>query len=117
MAKKNAFLAKLEEQAAKKQSVKTEHHIEFDAMALLFSANDKLHVGPGRASDLLDSWDDYKIKIASEIMKEIREDQSKKKEILVARRNFAVRLKEILGRDGWEKHKYRFEFVRDYWEW
>ena len=45
MAKKqNAFLAKLEAQAAAKQAVRTEAHVEIDTMAMSLAANDELQV-------------------------------------------------------------------------
>ena len=50
MAKKNAFLAKLQAQAQAKEAVKTEAHVEIDTIALLLSAHDVCKVGSGRAS-------------------------------------------------------------------
>ena len=117
MAKKNAFLAKLQAQAQAKEAVKTEAHVEIDTIALLLSAHDVCQVGAGRASTLLNSFLAYKIEIAEEIIKELDEDKSKKKEIIIVRRDLAKRLKEILGREGWEKYKTLFPFLRDYWEW
>lgn len=103
MAKKNAFLAKLEAQAQAKEAVKTEAHVEIDTIALLLSTHDVCQVGAGRASTLLNSFLAYKIEIAEEIIKELDEDKSKKKEIIIVRRDLAKRLKEILGREGWGK--------------
>jgi hypothetical protein len=117
MAKKNAFLAKLQAQAQAKEAVKTEAHVEIDTIALLLSAHDVCKVGSGRASTLLNSFLAYKIEIAEEIVKELDEDKSKKKEIIILRRDLAVRIKEILGKEGWEKYKTLFPFLRDYWEW
>ena len=117
MAKKNAFLAKLQAQAQAKEAVKTEAHVEIDTIALLLSAHDVCKVGSGRASTLLNSFLAYKIEIAEEIVKELDEDKSKKKEIIILRLDLAVRIKEILGKEGWEKYKTLFPFLRDYWEW
>ena len=117
MAKKNPFLAKLQAQAQAKEAVKTEAHVEIDTIALLLSVHDVCQVGAGRASTLLNSFLAYKIEIAEEIIKELDEDKSKKKEIIIVRRDLAKRLKEILGKDGWEKYKTLFPFLRDYWEW
>ena len=113
----NAFLAKLKAEAAAKEAVKTEAHVEIDTIALLLSAHDVCKVGSGRASTLLNSFLAYKIEIAEEIIKELDEDKSKKKEIIILRRDLAVRIKEILGKEGWEKYKTLFPFLRDYWEW
>lgn len=117
MAKKNAFLAKLQAQAQAKEAYKTEAHVEIDTIAMLLSAHDVCKVGPGRASTLVNSFLAYKMEIAEEILKELDEDKSKKKEIIIVRRDLAKNLKEILGREGWEKHKTLFPFIRDYWEW
>jgi hypothetical protein len=118
MAKKqNAFLAKLQAQAAKKEAVKTEAHVEIDTMALPMSANDVLQVGAGRASKLINSFLAYKLEIAEAIVKELDEDKSKRKEIIVLRRDLAARMKEILGKEGWERYHTLFPFLKDYWEW
>jgi hypothetical protein len=118
MAKKqNAFLAKLQAQAAAKESTKTSAHVELDTIALLLAAHDELKVGPGRASGLVNSYLSYKMEIAEAIIKELDEDKSKKKEIIILRRDLAARMKEILGREGWEKYKTLFPFLREYWDW
>ena len=117
MGNKNAFLAKLQAQAQAKEAVKTEAHVEIDTIALLLSVHDICGVGAGRASKVVDSFLAYKREIAEAIVKELKEDQSKVKEIVIVRRNVAARLKEILGQEGWEKYKTLFPFLRDYWEW
>ena len=116
MAKKqNAFLARLEAQAAARQSVKTEAHVEIDTMAMLLSANDRLNVGPGRADGLLNDFLSWKIEIAEAIVKELNEDQSKKKELIIVKRDLAQRIKEILGPESWEKRKTLFPFLKEFW--
>ena len=117
MAKKNAFLAKLQAQAQAKEALKTEAHVEIDTIALLLSTHDVCQVGAGRSPALLNSFLAYKIEIAEEIIKELDEDKSKKKEIIIVRRDLAKRIKEILGKEGWEKYHTLFPFLRDYWEW
>ena len=118
MAKKqNAFLAKLEAKAAAKQAEKTNAHVEIDTMAMLLAVNEELQVGSGRAGKVINAYLSYKIEIAEAITKELDEDQSKKKELIVVRRDLAIRLKEILGQENWEKYRSLFPFVRDYWEW
>ena len=113
----NAYLAKLQAQAQKREAVKTEAHVEIDTMALLLAVHDVLGVGAGRAGKVVNSYLAYKMEIAEEILKEYNEDQSKKKEIIIVRRDLAARMKEILGKEGWEKYKTLFPFLRDYWEW
>lgn len=117
MAKKqNPFLAKLQAQAAAREKVKTEAHVEIDTIAMLLAVHDRLQVGPGRAPGLVNDFLVYKMEIAEAIIKELDEDQSKVKEIVIVRRDLAARLKEILGAEGWAKYKTLFPFLRDYWE-
>ena len=115
MPKQNAYLAKIQAMAEAKAAAKCEAHVEIDTMALLLAANEYLKVGPGRAPGLLNDFLAFKLEIAEAIMKELDEDQSRVKEIVVLRRDLAVRMKEILGPDGWEQYKTLFPFLRDYW--
>ena len=115
MAKHNAFLAQLQAKAEAKASVRAEAHVEIDTIAMLLAVHDRLQVGPGRAGGVLNDFLAWKIEIADAIMQELAEDQSKKKEILIVRRDLAKRLQEILGPEGWEKWKTLFPFLRDYW--
>lgn len=115
MAKQNQFLTNLKAQAALKEARKTQMHVEIDTMAMLIAANERLGVGPGRASGLMNDFLAIKLEIAGDMEKELDEDKSKKKEIIVLRRDLAARLKEILGPDGWEKYHELFPFLREYW--
>ena len=117
MAKKNAFLMQMQAKADQKASARAEMHVEVDTMAMLLAVHDTLKVGSGRASKVVNSFLAYKMEIAEEILKEINEDQSKKKEIVMLRRDLAARMKEILGKEGWEQYRSLFPFLRDYWEW
>ena len=103
-------------QAQAREALKTEAHVEIDIIAMLLSAHDICGVGAGRASKVVNSFLAYKVDIAEAIVKELDEDQSKKKEIVILPRDLATRLKEILGQEGWEKYKTLFPFLRDYWE-
>lgn len=117
MSKQNAFLAKLKAQAEAKEATKTEAHVEIDTIAMLLAVHDICGVGAGRASKVVNSFLAYKMEIAEAIIKELDEDKSKFKEIIIVRRDLAARLKEILGKEGWEKYKTLFPFLREYWEW
>ena len=117
MAKKNAFIQKLQAQAQAKEALRTEAHVEIDTIAMLLSVHDVCGVGAGRASKQIDSYLAYKLEIAEAIVKEMDDDKSKIKEIVVVRRDLAKNLKEILGKEGWEKYKTLFPLLRDYWEW
>lgn len=113
---KNAFLARLQAQAQAKEAAKTETHVELDAIAMLLAAHDVCGVGKGRASKLVNAFLAWKLEIAEAVTKELDEDQSKRKEVLVVRCDLAVSLKRILGPEGWEKYKTLFPFLRDFWE-
>lgn len=76
MGKKNAFLAKLEAQAAAKQAVKTEAHVEIDTIAMLLTVNERLQVGPGRADGVINDFLAWKLEIAEAIVKELDEVES-----------------------------------------
>lgn len=116
MAKKqNAFLAKLQAQAQARESVKTSAHVEIDTIAMLLMVHDRLQVGPGRADGCINDFLAWKIEIAEAITKELEEDQSKKKELLIVKRDLAKRIKEILGPVTWETRKTLFPMLRDYW--
>lgn len=117
MGKRNAFLDKLQAQAAAKQAVKTEAHVEIDTMAMLLMVNERFQVGPGRADDVINDFLAWKLEIAEAIVKELDEDQSKKKELIIIKRDLAQRLKEILGKETWEKRKTLFPFLKEFWEW
>lgn len=115
MAKQNAFLANLKAQAEKKAAAKSEAHVEIDTIALLLSGHDVLKVGPGRAGMLLNSFLAWKLEIAEAIVKELDEDQSKQKELVIVQRDLAKRIKEILGPEGWDQWKTLFPLLKEYW--
>jgi hypothetical protein len=116
MAKKqNAFLAKLQAEAQKREAAKTEAHVEIDTMAMLLMVHDRLKVGPGRADGCINDFLAWKLEIAEAITQELAEDLSKHKELVIVKRDLAKRIKEILGPEGWEKWKTLFPFLRDYW--
>lgn len=113
--KQNAFLAKLQAQAQAKESVKTSAHVEIDTMAMLLAVHDRLQVGPGRADGCINDFLAWKLEIAEAIVQELAEDQSKKKELIIVKRDLAKRIKEILGPDAWERRKTLFPFLKEYW--
>lgn len=115
MAKQNSFLLQLQAKADARAADKVKVHVEIDTMALLLAAHEALQVGPGRADKLLNAYLAWKLDIAEEIVKELDEDLSKTKELIVVKRDLAKRLKDILGPAGWEKAKTLFPFLREYW--
>jgi hypothetical protein len=117
MAQRNAFLDRLQAKADAKAEFKSNAHVEIDTMAMLLAAHARLQAGPGRAPGLVNDFLAYKVEIADAILKEYREDKSKKKEIVIVRRDLARSLKEILGQEGWAKWHTLFPFLQEYWEW
>ena len=113
----NAFLAKLKAEAQAKEAKKTEAHVEIDTIAMLLMVRDIFQCGSGRAGKAINSFLAYKMEIAEAMIKELDEDKSKKKEIIILRRDLAKNLKELLGKESWEKYHTLFPFLRDYWEW
>ena len=112
---KNAYLAKLQAQAQAKEAYKSEAHVEIDTIAMLLAAHDVCGVGPGRADRLVNSFLAYKLEIAERIIKELDEDKSKQKDVVVLRRDLAESLKAIIGPVNWDKCKTLFPFLRDFW--
>lgn len=113
--KQNHFLAQLQAKAELKAIARSERMAEIDTIAFLLAVNSRLKVGPGRADGALNDFLAWKTEIAEEITKEMEEDLSKKKEIIVTRRDLAKRVKEILGPEAWERRKTLFPFLREYW--
>lgn len=112
---KNAFLANLHAQAQKTAAVKTQAHVEIDTIAMLLAVHDICQLGPGRAGKLVNAFLAYKLEIAEAICKELAEDQSKRKEIIMLPRDLAANLKKILSPEDWEKYKTLFPFLREFW--
>ena len=117
MAKRNEFLDSLKAKAEAKASSRTSYHVEIDTMAMVLMIRDVFDCGPGRAGNAINHYLAYKLEIADEMIKELDETESKKKEIVVLRRDLAARLKEILGKENWEKYRTLFPFCQEYWEW
>lgn len=101
-----AFEAKLE--AVHKQRLKFNNEISM--IALLFSANNELKVGPGRSGFLLAEYLDTKMDVAKAF---VDDDDP---EMLHTKKEIAIRLRTILGNDNWMKYRELFTFVRDYWD-
>lgn len=112
---KNAYLAKIQAQAQQKAAVKSEAQVELDTIAMLLAAHDVFQAGPGRAPDLVNSFLNYKVEIAGEVLKELKEDKSKQKEVVLVKRDLAVLLQQILGPEGWAQYRTLFPFLREFW--
>ena len=113
--KQNAFIAQLRAQAQEKEAIKSQMHVEIDTIAMILAANSALQVGPGRSGKLMNDFLAWKMDIADAIVKELDEDQSKQKELIVVKRDLATRVKAVLGPDNWEKYKTLLPLLSEYW--
>lgn len=119
--KPNPLLLKLEARYEAEHRVRVDQHIEIDRMAMLIAANRRLKVGPGRADGLLEEHTKVKSEIAMMIKEDVgdthkRKDGNGDPEFLHTKRELAIELKRILGPEAWERDKYYFPMVRDYWD-
>lgn len=111
MAKKqNPILAAFEAKKEAEFQERRKLNSEICLMALLFSAHDELNVGPGRAGFLLAEYLDQKMKIADKVLKDDDPD------MLHTKRDFAWKLKSILGEENWIKYRELFTFCKEYWD-
>ena len=108
--KTNPILAAFEAKKEAEYKLRLQKNSEIKLIAALISANNCLHVGPGRASGFLEELVDVNMQIAIEI---VNEDDP---ELLYTKHNLAKRLKQILGKEGWEKYRELFPLLREYWD-
>ena len=108
--KPNPILDAFERKKEAEFAERRKRNSEIDMMALLFSANKELKVGPGRAGFLLAEYIDQKMEIAGKLLKD--DDP----ELLHTKRDFAWRLKNILGEENWKNYRELFPFCREYWD-
>lgn len=102
-----AFEAKMEAEFAGRLACNT----EINLMAMLIAGNDLGFIGEKRADLLLAQHIETQIQIAEELLGDAAAD----KELTYTKATLARRLKQILGQDGWDRGKYLFPLLRDYW--
>ena len=115
--KQNSLLAKYEAKAKAEARAEYEGQLvrntEIDLIAHLFSCADLYNIGPGRAEPCLLEYDRAKMDIAKMIVEAVDVDGDE--DLCMPKRNIAWKLKHILGPTLWEKYKWLFPIVRDYW--
>lgn len=115
--KPNSMLARYEARA--KAEAKAEYelqldlHGQIDLAAHLISAHEDLGVGPGRAERVLNGFLESKMDVVEAINAEC--DSDDKGECVKTLRDLAVLLKRILGPANWDKYKYMFPVLKDWW--
>lgn len=108
--KPNPILAAFEAKKEAEYKQRLQRNSEIKLISALIAANNALQVGAGRASGFLEEMVDVNMQIALEI---VQEDDP---ELLYTKHNLAKRLKQILGKEGWLKHRELFPLLREYWE-
>ena len=118
--KPNPLLAKMEAKLEAEYQTRLRFHSEIDRIAVLVAANRELKVGPGRAPGFLDTYRDTKVEIAKMIKEDVGDGLKKggngDPEFLQSKRDIAVALRNILGPEAWQKYKYDFPMVEEYWD-
>ena len=119
-----AFEAKLRKEFAEEMAAfAAEKDVEFRAglkrnaevsdIAWLIAGNDNGVIGEKRAGVLLEDSLDVKMQFCRDLLADADNDQ----ELTYTKYDVATRLKSIMGRENWEKHRERFPLLRDYWPW
>lgn len=119
-----AFEAKLRKEFAEMMAAyKAERDLEFregmsradeiSCIAFLIAGNDLGIIGTKRAGPLLEDAYEVKEKFCRDLLKDAEDDA----ELTYTKSTIAKRLKSIMGRESWEKHRELFPLLRDYWEW
>lgn len=120
MPKKNSFLAQRDAQKEAEHKQRLRCLSEIHIMAMMISAHNKLQVGPGRAPDLLAEYVNVKAKIAQDIQNDIGDSHKKNgqgdPEFLYTKKDLAITLKKIFGREMWPHFREFFPMLEQYWD-
>lgn len=103
-----AFEAKKEAEFAGRLACNT----EIQALAMLFAGNDLGFLGEKRADLLLARQVEVAMEIADLLLSDAKDDTT----LEHTKATLARRARQILGPDGWDRSKYLFPLLRDYWE-
>lgn len=113
MAKKqNPVLAAFEAKLEKEYRGRLECNSEIDMITMLIAGSRLGFLGEKRASLLIEELIDVKMQLAENLLQDAKDD----KELLYIKADLARTVKQILGPDGWEKHKTLFKLLQEYWD-
>lgn len=113
MAKKqNPILAAFEAKKEAEFSNRLATNTEINLIAMLIAGNNLGIIGEKRGHPMLAEQMDVKMQIAEAIL----EDSKADKTLEYTKADLAGRVRQILGLEGWEKCKYLFPLLGDYWE-
>ena len=108
----NMLLAKMQADLKAQHAADIHRIREFDLMVMLLTVNEHLHIGPGRASKLVNAYLAQHMEFCDTFL----EDYDSDTETVYSKHKLAARLKRILGPEGWAQYHQLFPFLRDYWE-
>lgn len=109
--KPNPLLAAFEAKKEAEFQGRLARNTEMNLIATLIAGNDLGFLGEKRADLLLAGIMETKMKLADDLLKDAEDDG----EMAHTKADWARRLKQILGPDGWSRCKQLFPLLRDYW--
>ena len=113
MAKKpNPLLAAFEAKKEAEFQGRLACNSEINMMAVLIAGNDLGFLAEKRADLLLARLVEVKMEIADDLVNDAKDDADLEHTKYI----LARQVKQILGKDGWERCKKLFPLLRDYWE-
>lgn len=116
----NPYLAKRDAKLAQQYEGQRRAQSEIGIIAMLIATHNKLEVGPGRASDLLEEYVRVKNDIAKELVNDVGDSRKKggdgDPEFLHTKRDLALTLKSILGEEKWKYYRKFFPICKEYWD-
>lgn len=114
-----AFEAKLrkefaEEMAAMEKEAKERQECtsEIEMISMLIAGNRLGFLGEKRANLLLEEQIDVKMQFAESLLKDAEDDE----DLTFTKADLTRTVKQILGPEGWNKHKKLFPLLRDFWD-
>ena len=113
MAKKpNPILAAFEAKKEAEFLGRLACNTEINMIAMLIAGNDLGFLAEKRADLLLARQVEVKMEIADDLVSDAKDD----KDLEHTKYVLARQVKQILGKDGWNRCKQLFPLLRDYWE-
>ena len=88
-------------------------NLEINLISMLFSGNDLGIIGQKRSGLILDGIYETRVQLCKNLLKDAEDDP----DLTYTKYDIATRLKSIMGRENWEKHREQFPLLRDYWPW
>lgn len=100
-------MAALEAEAKERQKCTS----EIEMISMLIAGNRLGFLGEKRANLLLEEQIDVKMEFAAALLKDAEDDE----DLTFTKADLARTVRQILGEEGWKKHRKLFPLLRDYW--